>query len=663
MRADRNSDPTRKISLRALLLGYTGALVLLLLLVSVSVSFDRFRDYIADQLRAHAQDAATAVGLSLSNAIDGRDPVAAATLIDATFDSGRYLRIQYHDITGDLVVQRTASLDDLPVPGWFRSLASLPITSQRAEVVRGWQRLGVVTVTSDPGRAYRDLWRISWAIVTGSMLIGGVALLVLYLLLTRLLRPLRDLEGQAEAMGRRDFRRRVAPGATRELSRVAGAMNQMADDLGQLFEGQAKLIQHLRRLNNEDSVTGLVSRRAFDQRVKVAVESREAEATGVLMLIQFAGFQEFNRRAGREQADQVLIRLAERLNEFALNHARAFAGRRAGAEFAVFLPGVAMADAMPWARELVANLDGDYADLIEPLQAAVHAGLAQAATGLDARSLLAAADQALRQAQMSETSSCREADQDAGGRAGADRWRRELTAALANRQVQIWLQPVVAPADEAELAGQVTSRLLIEGDWRRGGVFAPWAERFGLMPRLDLIVIELVLAALVRRPDERLVMTLGNSSVADPDFHAAFISRLAEAGPVSRRLTIGIQEHAVHHHHDSARRLVDQLRRQRVEVLVDGFGVGGVPFSYLRNLPFQALRIDQSFVHDLPRHDDNRFYLESIVAIARSRGVRVFVSGVETAAEWQLLRTLGIDGAAGYHLGRPEPLAGDHGPL
>ena len=645
------------------MLGYTGGLVLLLLVLSVGVSFDRFRDYIADQLRAHAQDAATAVGLSLSNAIDGSDPVAAATLIDATFDSGRYQSIQYYDINGHLVVQRTAGPDGLRVPEWFRALAALPVTPQRAEVVRGWQRLGVVTVTSDPGRAYRDLWRISWAVVAGSMLIGGAALLILFLLLTRLLRPLRDLESQAEAMGRRDFRRRVAPGATRELSRVAAAMNQMADDLGHLFEGQIKLIQHLRRLNNEDSVTGLVSRRSFDQRLKVAVETEEAEASGVLILIQFSRFQDFNRRSGREQADQALKRLAERVNAFALNHTRAFAGRRAGAEFAVFLPGVSMADAMPWARELVAELDGVYADLTGALAVAVHAGLAQAASGLGARSLLAASDQALRQAQMSETSVCRQADQDASGRAGADRWRVALTAALENRQVQIWRQPVVAAGDETELAGHVTSRVLIEGEWRRGTVFVPWAERFGLMPQLDLTAMELLLATLQARPEERLALTLGNTSVADPDFQARLMSLLAEAGAAAERLTVGIQEHAIHHHQEAARKLVRQLRPFGARVLVDGFGVGGVPFTYLGNLPFQALRIDQSFVHNLPRHDDNRFYLESIVAIAHSQGIRVFVSGVETAAEWQLLRTLGIDGATGYHLGRPAPLTGDRGPL
>jgi EAL domain-containing protein (putative c-di-GMP-specific phosphodiesterase class I) len=90
-----------------------------------------------------------------------------------------------------------------------------------------------------------------------------------------------------------------------------------------------------------------------------------------------------------------------------------------------------------------------------------------------------------------------------------------------------------------------------------------------------------------------------------------------------------------------------------VPVIVDRFGVGGVPFSYLRNLRFQALRIDSSFIHDIDSHEDNRFYLESVTTIAHSRGVRVYVTGVETASESSALAGLGIDGAMGYHLGRP----------
>ncbi len=308
------------ITLRSLLLLFTGGLLLLVLVAAVSVSFDRFRDYMTDQLHGHSQDGATAIGLSLSNAIDGRDPVAASSLIDAVFDSGRYLSVVYLDNQGEEIAGRETSLRDLKVPGWFVSLADLPLPTGEAEVVRGWSLLGKVEVVSHPGRAYEDLWKVTSRTVAGSVMVAGVGLIGLFWTVTRLLRPLRAVERQARALGRRDFRRRVDISSTRELNQVTRAMNQMADDLGQLFEGQAKLIQHLRKVNNEDSVTGMASRRAFEQRLKVEVESEERAAPGVLFLIQLADFARYNQTYGREEADRLLVCIADAIGAFTRRH-------------------------------------------------------------------------------------------------------------------------------------------------------------------------------------------------------------------------------------------------------------------------------------------------------------------------------------------------------
>jgi len=248
------------ISLGNLLLIFTGILLMAVLIAGIVTSFGYFRSYVSAQLAGHARDGATATGLSLSSAIDGTDPVISATLVDAVFDSGRYLRVTYFDTRGRPLAARSRPLSVPGVPAWFRTLVHLPLSVAEAEVVRGWQRLGQVQVVSDPARAYRDLWRIGMGLVLGALVIGSTGLVALYLLLRRILRPLAALEAQAHALRRHDFRRRVTVRSTRELNRVTAAMNQMADDLGHLFAGQARLIQHLRQVTNVDSVTGLARR-------------------------------------------------------------------------------------------------------------------------------------------------------------------------------------------------------------------------------------------------------------------------------------------------------------------------------------------------------------------------------------------------------------------
>ena len=641
------------VSLQGLLLLFTGSLLVIILLAAFTTSYSYFRDYVATQLTAHARDGAIATGLSLSNAIDGSDPVASASLIDVVFDSGRYLSVKYLAHDGSVIAGRSMPLNANAAPGWFIKLAALPRPEAEAQVVRGWARLGKVHVVSHPGRAYDDLWRIARGLLLAALVIGGVGLFALWLLLRRILSPLKALEVQARALGQRDFRKRVTLRSTRELNQVTEAMNQMADDLGHLFEGQGKLIQHLRKVNNEDPVTGLASRGAFDQRLKVEVESEEKAAPGVLMMIQLGHFADYNRAYGRGEGDRLLRQVAKSIGAFVLRHAESFAGRRTGAEFAVFLPGASAADAKIWAGELVAELDALYADTAAPVDTSVHIGLAVASSGTLIRDLLATADEALRAAQQRDESGCWIEETSAENHHNMETWRAIISQAIRDQDISLWLQPMVRGLDEQLVHYQVFSRINTPEGALKAGLFVPMAERFGLVADIDRLLISNVLARLARNPDEVLAVSLGSASVADAPFCDEIMTRLRSAGPVARRLWIGVSEFTLHHHRKPAGELVRALAKLGVPVMVDRFGVGGVTFSYLRNLPFRALRIDNSFIHDLDNHADNRFWLESVIGIARSRGVRVFATGVETGAEYSVLCKLGIDGAMGYHLGRP----------
>jgi diguanylate cyclase (GGDEF)-like protein len=662
MRESQKVAGTRRvITLRTLLLLFTGALVLLLLVVSMLISFDRFRGYVAEELEGRTRDAATAVGLSLSNAIDASDEVAVASLIDSVFDSGDYLVIEFIDHDDRIVAGRVRSLSDLGVPDWFVATVHLPRPEGTASVMQGWRWLGQVRVVGHPGNAYRDLWWVSVWLTLASLIIGVVAIIALYLLLGRLLRPLRALELQAEAIGRRDFRRRTGVRSTRELNQVTRAMNQMTNDLEQLFSGQAALIAHLRKLNNEDGLTGLASRNAFDQRLAVEVVSEEGRRPGALILLQVTGFADFNRYVGRLDADALLVRLADELKGFVARHAGSFAGRRSGAEFMVFVPGGAPADAHIWGRDLVDDLQsvcvefsGEGNDAVAAM--VVHGGVAGVADGLTVRGLFEAADGALRRAQLEGISNCELADSGAGVHHGAEDWRRLLEHALDQQNIWLWEQPAVAADDTAVLYHQVFSRLLIERSWVRGNVYAPLAERFGLMARVDLMVLKRVIQRLQDEPAITLGITLGASSVASPGFADQALELAREAGTAMQRLWIGIPEQALHYHRRQTQALVVQLRRTGARLLVDRFGVGGIPFSYLRNLSVQGLRIDSSFVHGIDQQEESRFYLESMITIAHGRGVQVLAAGVETEAEWRTLKSAGIDGATGYHLGRPAPV-------
>ena len=104
---------------------------------------------------------------------------------------------------------------------------------------------------------------------------------------------------------------------------------------------------------------------------------------------------------------------------------------------------------------------------------------------------------------------------------------------------------------------------------------------------------------------------------------------------------------------DGARRIMDQLHRLGVGLAIDDFGTGYSSLSYLPSLPFDALKIDRSFVRELDSRPQTRAMIHTLVALAREIGIRVIVEGVETPQQFRILQELGAEEVQGFLLGKP----------
>src|SRR5690606_14909401 len=106
------------------------------------------------------EDTATSLGMTLSHAAREKDIPHIQSMVNVIFDRGYYRSIIYRDLDGRVIVERSRDVVIEGVPEWFIDRIGIPQQSGSAEVVSGWFRLGEVTVTTHPGYAYRDLWRV-----------------------------------------------------------------------------------------------------------------------------------------------------------------------------------------------------------------------------------------------------------------------------------------------------------------------------------------------------------------------------------------------------------------------------------------------------------------------------------------------------------------------
>lgn len=664
----------RSRTLQQTLLGFIGLLLIILLSISFVLNISLARDNLSQQLSSHAQDAATSLGLSLSSAIDARDEVAAARMVDTLFDSGEYQQIVLFAVDGNPIAVRARSESSTSVPKWFRQLMSMGSPKKTAEVMSGWAQLGTLVVESYSGFAEAELWQMLTAQLIWFVCIALAGLFGVHLLLDKLLLPLKLIESQARSMSEKRFSERAPVPKTRELAGVAQAMNDMADQLGSVFSEQLTLIETLRAKSFVDDLTGLGNRDGFDARLRTELDSLHHTGQGSLIFIQINHLPLINNSKGRAEGDSLLKHVAELIEVLVNTHQGAFAARRNAADFSVFLPLTMSVEI----DAIVESLSNELSSLTEIKQLlrddCFHLGVACVKPDDTANALLSKADMALRQAQGKKLSGWQryayieQLDTNDEVRE-ANEWRRILQEVLANRSLKLHTQKVFDKHNQLYYY-QVLSRIEIDEALIVASLFLPMAERFQLMVPIDQLVMEKVFSSLsegtlsedaLTLVDEQLsvspalyCVTLSESALQDLRFMSWLDEQMDTFPHVASNLMIEVSEHIVNYNESALQGLSQLAKKHHFKISIERFGVTTPSFAYLQRLPIDVLKVDHSFIRAIESNEMNQFFLRSAIQLAHGQSIKMIAVGVETQEEWNTLLSIGLDGAMGFYLERPK---------
>src|SRR5581483_3414089 len=166
----------------------------------------------------------------------------------------------------------------------------------------------------------------------------------------------------------------------------------------------------------------------------------------------------------------------------------------------------------------------------------------------------------------------------------------------------------------------------------------------------------LAAAAAVNQP-LYLAVNLSGKALSDPELLAEITAIVAEASVDPRNLLFEVTESAAIADLEQARAFVLALQALGCRFAVDDFGAGFASFTYLKHLPVDVIKLDGSFIHNLPRDTADQHLVRAMVEVARGLGKRTIAEFVGDAETLALLREFGVDYAQGYYLGRPRSLA------
>lgn len=664
------------MSLQRRLMLAISLLLIGLLVANMFVTVYNARQNIYQQLEVHAQDTATSLGFNLSQAALlndvalEQDVAKIRLMVDVIFDRGYYRRIVYRNLEGEDVVRKEAPLNLKGVPLWFTNWVSIPEPRGSAVVSSGWFQLGEVVVVSHPGFAYGDIWRTFKKQL--GLFLFSIALCygLLSVSLKFILRPLRQLEDQAEAVYRREFIQFPLPNIP-ELKRVAVAMNRMSAKVKSMFSHQIELNDRLHQRLCTDEVTGLANRYDFDERLESYIKSERTDNMGMLMLMQVGDLLAINLNEGRAQGDVYLQAIATYLKESLTGFPGAMCSRHSGADFAVFIPSITADEskqlmeqfynhlqAMEWIQTMEWN--AEHRQLI--YLGVVYASDLSEQVGRQQLNLLIAADAALNQARNDQHSGyhwqllAKAADADM---LSASHWSALIREALSQQAFDFKYQPIwqveTASSEHKKelLFNEVLTHLSINGEDYSASVFMPMAMRLQLMPEFDRQVIDAIFK-LDDIGDGEFCINISTAALEDEEFISAVETHLASHPKLAARIIFELPANSLSLIETAVRNFAHMVKRYNAKLSLHHFGRGTAEFAFMQSLPLDYLKIDRCFIQSIVDDLDAQFFVRSLVTIGQGCDVVVLAEGVETEAQWLKLIELGIQGGQGFWLGRPQ---------
>ncbi|HEY8905417.1 MAG TPA: EAL domain-containing protein, partial [Rhodoferax sp.] len=558
-----------------------------------------------------------------------------------TYDEARRLAKGMTDAYQTNLRRTRALLDSLPDPAWLTDRDQRMIAVNEA-----YRQLSGRNTPQILGRTVTEIWPESTALA------------------------LRNQDAKAfstRMQQRREATQEVSGGSLRyfeyistpvldERGQLAGVAG-VARDITQLHVDQ----ERIRYLAEHDALTDLPNRALLGDRMAVALaDALGAQAPLAVLFLDLDHFKFVNDTLGHEVGDQLLQQVSQRMR--ANLDDRDTISRQGGDEFAVLMQGFKhLWRVANVAQRLIDAIKTPFLVQGHELLVGVSIGIsAYPQDGADISTLLKNADTAMYQAKAAGGNAYRFFTPEMNARI-SERVALEnsLRRAILGHEFRLHYQPQVDGATGALIGLEALIR------WRHpelGDIpparFIPVAEESNLINTMG----EWVLREACRQsrawvdqgyPPVVIAVNLSAVQLRQSDLPEQVLSALHDAGLEPQWLELEITESAFIRDTDRIIDVLLKLNAIGIKLSVDDFGTGYSSLGYLKRLPFNRIKIDQSFVRELPYSEDDAGIIRAIVGIASSLKKEVIAEGVEQPGQRDFLLQNGCRLMQGYHFGRP----------
>jgi diguanylate cyclase (GGDEF)-like protein len=464
-----------------------------------------------------------------------------------------------------------------------------------------------------------------------------------------------------EVTVRDDFTARATVFGSDEIAQLGEGFNKMLSELEKRDLAKLAAEQKLQDLAVTDELTGLPNRRLLADRLsQTLAAAKRGRHMAAVLYIDLDGFKLVNDSLGHTVGDVLLGQVAQRLQS-RIRQSDTLA-RIGGDEFTVILANLpAREEAERVAQTLLEVLTKPF--VIENHEITIGASIGislfpdNAADGTD---LLQHADSAMYAAKRSGKNQVTYFTPELGASVRERlSLENQLRGAVARGEIGVHYQP------EFDVPSRRLVRFEALARWSHPmlgmippGKFIPIAEESGLIVAIGAYIMEQACSEAVKWQGVvpypvQVAVNVSSLQFARPTFVEEVAELLRHTGLNPELLQIELTESVMLRGAERVSESMKQLRELGVSLAIDDFGTGYSCLGYLPRLPFNALKIDRSFVNELVSRPEIKAMVHSLVTLAHNLNMQVIVEGVETTQQLELIKKMGGNEVQGFLLGRP----------
>lgn len=541
-------------------------------------------------------------------------------------------------------------------PIWIKSIANdgmidYSLKNKSGEKI---ETIGFIDIVLDYSKITSDLNR---NLFYASMLIAVIMIAAAFVaraMVRWALLPLSELEEPLTRLANGETDVTVHSSGDKEIARIGMALNTTISALKERDEA-------LRRMANHDSLTGLINRKYFIERLEQEVgRIARGGPSAALFFFDLDRFKYINDTYGHDAGDRLLIQisnlLTQRMRDYDL------VARFGGDEFTLLAYDVDLKSAQEIAESFIAQMsEFTFHEGGDVLKIHFSIGITIIDDGSHtAQDYLKEADAAVHQSKARGRNCYSNFVRDTQniGEESDIGWHERLQEALLKHQAILYYQPLYGLKGQSEHVHEVLLRLPgVKQQVISPGAFIPAAERFGLMSEFDSQVIGMAAQVLaeLKNPQAALSVNLSEQFMAKGNI-PEFLEEIVSAHHIMPgQFIFELSERYIVRNIEKLQSIIAELTQRGYRFAIDDFGAGFGSFNYIKHFPVHFLKIDGALIEHITEDNIARVTVRAVVEVAAELSMQTIAKNVADEAGFTLLRKLGVDFVQGNHIAVPSP--------